>query len=90
MKIEQLHSPLGQSSIANIEAGDLYEKYVGRSGVNSIFKKSNGAAKWLLKRIASKLGLTEFDFASHSTRTGSAVEQIEHGIELAQIMQSGR
>ncbi len=42
------------------------------------------------KRIARKIGESDLDIGAHSTRIGAAIDQLEHSIELAEIMQSGR
>lgn len=49
----QITLPIDQCVIAHINAGDDVESFVDRQGVISIVKKQSGAAKGLLKDIAT-------------------------------------
>jgi bifunctional DNA-binding transcriptional regulator/antitoxin component of YhaV-PrlF toxin-antitoxin module len=49
----QITLPIDQCVIAHINAGDDVESFVDRQGVISIVKKQSGAAKGLLKGIAT-------------------------------------
>lgn len=49
----QITLPIDQCVIAHINAGDDVESFVDRHGVISIVKKQSGAAKGLLKGIAT-------------------------------------
>jgi bifunctional DNA-binding transcriptional regulator/antitoxin component of YhaV-PrlF toxin-antitoxin module len=51
--------PIEQCVIAHINAGDDVESFVDRQGVISIVKKQSGAAKGLLKGIATDAQITE-------------------------------
>jgi bifunctional DNA-binding transcriptional regulator/antitoxin component of YhaV-PrlF toxin-antitoxin module len=55
----QITLPIEQCVIAHINAGDDVESFVDRQGVISIVKKQSGAAKGLLKGIATDAQITE-------------------------------
>ncbi|MCQ1060759.1 hypothetical protein LRP52_40420 [Photobacterium sp. ZSDE20] len=51
--------PIEQCIVANLNAGDVIETFVDRLGVISIVKKQPGAAKGLLKGIATNTKVNE-------------------------------
>jgi bifunctional DNA-binding transcriptional regulator/antitoxin component of YhaV-PrlF toxin-antitoxin module len=55
----QITLPIEQCLIAHINAGDDVESFVDRQGVISIVKKQSGAAKGLLKSIATDAQISE-------------------------------
>lgn len=55
----QITLPIDQCVIAHIHAGDEVESFVDRQGVISIVKKQAGAAKGLLKGIATNTQVSE-------------------------------
>mgnify|MGYP005990934585 FL=1 len=55
----QITLPIEQCVIAHINAGDDIESFVDRQGVISIVKKQSGAAKGLLKGVATNSTISE-------------------------------
>jgi len=55
----QITLPVEQCVIAHIRAGDDVESFVDRQGVISIVKKQSGAAKGVLKGIATDAQISE-------------------------------
>ena len=55
----QITLPIEQCVVAHINAGDDVESFVDRKGVISIVKKQSGAAKGLLKDIATDAQVSE-------------------------------
>ncbi|WP_042151186.1 MULTISPECIES: AbrB/MazE/SpoVT family DNA-binding domain-containing protein [unclassified Pseudoalteromonas] len=55
----QITLPIEQCVVAHINAGDDIESFVDRQGVISIVKKQSGAAKGLLKGIATNSTISE-------------------------------
>ena len=55
----QITLPIDQCVIAHINAGDDVESFVDRQGVISIVKKQSGAAKGLLKGVATNTKISE-------------------------------
>lgn len=55
----QITLPIEQCVIAHINAGDDVESFVDRQGVISIVKKRFGAAKGLLKGIATEAQISD-------------------------------
>ena len=55
----QITLPIDQCVIAHINAGDDIESFVDRQGVISIVKKQPGAAKGLLKGLATNTNISE-------------------------------
>jgi len=55
----QITLPIEQCIVAHINVGDDVESFVDRQGVISIVKKQSGAAKYLLKGIATNSLVSE-------------------------------
>ncbi len=55
----QITLPIEQCVVAHINAGDDIESFVDRQGVISIVKKQSGAAKGLLKDVATNSTISE-------------------------------
>lgn len=55
----QITLPIDQCVVAHINAGDDIESFVDRQGVISIVKKQSGAAKGLLKGVATNIKISE-------------------------------
>ena len=55
----QITLPIDQCVVAHINAGDDIESFVDRQGVISIVKKQSGAAKGLLKGVATSSTISE-------------------------------
>jgi bifunctional DNA-binding transcriptional regulator/antitoxin component of YhaV-PrlF toxin-antitoxin module len=55
----QITLPIDQCVVAHINAGDDIESFVDRQGVISIVKKQSGAAKGLLKGVATNSTISE-------------------------------
>lgn len=55
----QITLPIEQCVVAHINAGDDIESFVDRQGVISIVKKQSGAAKGLLKGVATNSTISE-------------------------------
>lgn len=57
----QITLPVDQCAVAHINAGDDVDSFVDRQGVISIVKKQSGAAKGLLKGLATNTKMSEQD-----------------------------
>jgi bifunctional DNA-binding transcriptional regulator/antitoxin component of YhaV-PrlF toxin-antitoxin module len=55
----QITLPIDQCVVAHINAGDDIESFVDRQGVISIVKKQSGAAKGLLKGVATNSTISD-------------------------------
>jgi len=55
----QITLPIDQCVVAHINAGDNIESFVDRQGVISIVKKQSGAAKGLLKGVATNSTISD-------------------------------